>query len=80
MTPAPSLVRLLCDVRSTLQYLKDNGCRGFDCSEAGLRTLARMRDFRKMDVPGAQRKTTRWSIEAYEQYEAPDLGVEEMGS
>jgi hypothetical protein len=46
----------------------------------GLRTLARMRDFRKMDVPGAQRKTTRWSIEAYEQYEAPDLGMEEMGS
>ena len=31
-----------------------------------LRTLARMRDFRKMDVPGAQRKTTRWAIEAME--------------
>jgi len=42
MTPEPPLVQLLCDIRSTLHYLKDNGCRGFDCSEAGLQTLARL--------------------------------------
>jgi electron transport complex protein RnfC len=44
-----------------------------------LRTLARIRDFRKMDVPGAQRKTTRWAIEEFELYEAPDLVVDESG-
>jgi hypothetical protein len=44
-----------------------------------LRTLARIRDFRKMDVPGAQRKTTRWSIEAFETYEAPGPVVSEDG-
>ena len=44
-----------------------------------LRTLARIRDFRRMDVPGAQRKTTRWSIEAFDQYEAPGLVVNESG-
>jgi hypothetical protein len=45
-----------------------------------LRTLARMRDFRKMDIPGAQRKTTRWAIEAMEVYEAPELVTGEGGS
>jgi hypothetical protein len=44
-----------------------------------LRTLARVRDFRKMDVPGAQRRTTRWSIEAYERYQAPNLAAREGG-
>jgi hypothetical protein len=45
-----------------------------------LRTLARMRDFRKMDVPGAQRKTTRWAIEAMELYEAPKRVISDDGS
>jgi hypothetical protein len=40
-----------------------------------LRTLARMRDFRKMDVPDAQRKTTRWAIEEADIYEAPELAA-----
>jgi len=40
-----------------------------------LRTLARMRDFRKMDVPDTQRKTTRWAIEEEEMYEAPELAA-----
>jgi ferredoxin len=42
-----------------------------------LRTLGRMRDFRKMDVPDTQRKTTRWAIEEYEIYEAPALVTSE---
>lgn len=40
-----------------------------------LRTLARMRDFRKMDVPDTQRKTTRWAIEEMDMYEAPELAA-----
>jgi hypothetical protein len=40
-----------------------------------LRTLAKMRDFRKMDVPDSQRKTTRWAIEEYDIYEAPELAA-----
>ena len=44
-----------------------------------LRTLARMRDFRKMDIPGAQRKTTRWGIEEIEVYEAPTLAAMDGG-
>jgi ferredoxin len=44
-----------------------------------LRTLSRMRDFRKMDVPGSQRKTTRWAIEEIEVYEAPQLVTNEGG-
>lgn len=40
-----------------------------------LRTLARMRDFRKMDVPDSQRKTTRWAIEETDIYEAPELAA-----
>jgi hypothetical protein len=54
--------------------LKDLGQLGH------LRTLARIRDFRKMDVPGAQRRTTRWSIEAYERYKAPNVAAYESVS
>jgi len=42
-----------------------------------LRKLARFRDFRKMDVPDTQRRTTRWAIEEQEIYEAPGLAVGE---
>lgn len=42
-----------------------------------LRTLSRMRDFRKMDVPDTQRKTTRWAIEETEIWEAPELVASE---
>jgi len=45
-----------------------------------LRTLSRMRDYRKMDVPASQRKTTRWAIEETEVYEAPQLVTNESGS
>jgi ferredoxin len=42
-----------------------------------LRTLGRMRDFRKMDVPDTQRKTTRWAIEELDIWEAPELVASE---
>lgn len=45
-----------------------------------LRTLARKRDFRKMDVPGTQRRTTRWAIEEVDLYESPSLVVNESGA
>lgn len=35
-----------------------------------LRKLARYRDYRKLDVPGVQRHTTRWALEEAEVYEA----------
>jgi electron transport complex protein RnfC len=43
-----------------------------------LRTLGQMRDFRKMDVPDTQRKTTRWAIEELDIYEAPALVTSEQ--
>jgi uracil-DNA glycosylase family 4 len=42
MTNAPPLVQILTDIRNTLLYLKDNGCSGFDSTEAGLKTLAQV--------------------------------------
>jgi ferredoxin len=45
-----------------------------------LRALSRTRDFRKMDIPGSQRKTTRWAIEETEVFEASQLVTSESGS
>jgi DNA polymerase len=35
-------IQILHDIRNTLSYLRTNGCTGFDCSAAGLQTLARL--------------------------------------
>jgi len=36
-----------------------------------LKKMPRLRDYRRLDVPGVQRKTTRWALEELEIYEAP---------
>jgi len=36
-----------------------------------LKQLPQLRDYRRLDVPGSQRKTTRWALEQTEIYEAP---------
>jgi DNA polymerase len=42
MTADAPLVQLITDIRNSLSYLKDSGCRGFDCSDTALKTLARL--------------------------------------
>jgi uracil-DNA glycosylase len=42
MNSLPPLIHILEDIRHTLSYLKKSGCTGFDCSPAGLQTLARL--------------------------------------
>ncbi len=36
------LAQLVSDIHNSLVYLKENGCRGFDCGEEALETLARL--------------------------------------
>lgn len=42
MTTQAPLSEIIRDIRNTLYYLKQSGCTGFDCTEAGLRTLAHL--------------------------------------
>lgn len=42
MITATALIGFLRNVRNTLAYLQQGGCTGFDCSPAGLETLARL--------------------------------------
>lgn len=42
MNTRPPWVQILHDIRHTLSYLKQSGCTGFDCSPAGVQTLARL--------------------------------------
>jgi hypothetical protein len=38
-----------------------------------LKKLPRLRDYRKLEVSGQERRTTRWALEEREIYEAPAL-------